>query len=243
MQAALNAFLLGFPTLLSIVNPMSAAFTFRAVTADRSRRERRVLARKVAFFSFVVMIVALWAGSYILAFFGVTLAALRVAGGVIVALSGWERLNAPGAPRGSQTGSGRARRRCGGCCVLPAHSPLHDRARHHCGSGGLGGGHPPPAVRSGVVLPGDERGRSRCGGAHLGVIRFRRYRREPSRTLRQPDRNAPIRLPADVHRRADPDYRDGRCARSVADARELEPTSPLARDLRSQQLQGDPVTG
>jgi multiple antibiotic resistance protein len=95
MQAALNAFLLGFPTLLSIVNPMSAAFTFRAVTADRSRRERRVLARKVAFFSFVVMIVALWAGSYILAFFGVTLAALRVAGGVIVALSGWERLNAP----------------------------------------------------------------------------------------------------------------------------------------------------
>ena len=95
MQEAINAFLLGFPTLLSIVNPLSAAFTFRAVTADRSPRERRLLARKVAMFSAMVMLVALWAGSYILAFFGVTLAALRIAGGLVVALSGWDRLNAP----------------------------------------------------------------------------------------------------------------------------------------------------
>ncbi len=34
-------------------------------------------------------------GSYVLAFFGITLAALRVAGGLVVALSGWGLLNAP----------------------------------------------------------------------------------------------------------------------------------------------------
>ena len=243
MQAALNAFLLGFPTLLSIVNPMSAAFTFRAVTADRSRRERRVLARKVAFFSFVVMIVALWAGSYILAFFGVTLAALRVAGGVIVALSGWERLNAPERREALKQAQAAPAEGAEDVAFYPLTLPFTTGPGTIAVAVALGAGTRAPAVRSGVVLPGDERGRSRCGGAHLGVIRFRRYRREPSRTLRQPDRNAPIRLPADVHRRADPDYRDGRCARSVADARELEPTSPLARDLRSQQLQGDPVTG
>ena len=41
------------------------------------------------------MMVALWAGSFVLAFFGITLAALRVAGGLVVALSGWRLLNAP----------------------------------------------------------------------------------------------------------------------------------------------------
>ena len=41
------------------------------------------------------MSVALWAGSYVLAIFGITLAALRVAGGIVVALSAWNLLNAP----------------------------------------------------------------------------------------------------------------------------------------------------
>jgi multiple antibiotic resistance protein len=42
-----------------------------------------------------VMMGALWAGSYIMAFFGISLAALRVAGGLVVALTGWHLLNAP----------------------------------------------------------------------------------------------------------------------------------------------------
>lgn len=41
------------------------------------------------------MTVALWAGPYVLEFFGITLAALRVAGGIVVALSAWDLLNAP----------------------------------------------------------------------------------------------------------------------------------------------------
>ena len=38
---------------------------------------------------------ALWAGSYVLAFFGVSIAALRDAGGLVLALSGWRLLDAP----------------------------------------------------------------------------------------------------------------------------------------------------
>jgi multiple antibiotic resistance protein len=49
----------------------------------------------VALNSMVVMMGALWAGSYVLAFFGISLAALRVAGGLVVAISGWHMLNAP----------------------------------------------------------------------------------------------------------------------------------------------------
>jgi multiple antibiotic resistance protein len=95
MLEAVHAFLLGFPALFSIVNPISGAFIFRGVTAGRPPEERARLARLVALNSLGVMMGALWAGSYVLSFFGITLAALRVAGGLVVALSGWRLLNAP----------------------------------------------------------------------------------------------------------------------------------------------------
>ncbi len=95
MQAALHAFLLGFPALFSIVNPASAAFIFREVTAEHSPAERIALSRRVAAYSLLVMLVALWAGSYVLGFFGISLAALRVAGGLVVMSNAWEILRAP----------------------------------------------------------------------------------------------------------------------------------------------------
>jgi multiple antibiotic resistance protein len=95
MLEAVHAFLLGFPALFSIVNPISGALIFRSLTASRTPQARATLARLVALNSLGVMMGALWAGSYVLAFFGITLAALRVAGGLVVALSGWRLLNAP----------------------------------------------------------------------------------------------------------------------------------------------------
>jgi multiple antibiotic resistance protein len=95
MIETVNAFLLGFPALFSIVNPISGALIFRSVTESRSHGERALMAKKVAFNSLAVMMLALWAGSYVLAFFGISLAALRVAGGVVVSLSGWQLLHAP----------------------------------------------------------------------------------------------------------------------------------------------------
>ncbi|OYV33366.1 MAG: hypothetical protein B7Z80_24295, partial [Rhodospirillales bacterium 20-64-7] len=53
------------------------------------------LARRVALYSAAVMLVALWAGSYILSFFGITLNALRIAGGIVVAVRAYEMLSAP----------------------------------------------------------------------------------------------------------------------------------------------------
>lgn len=95
MQEAAHAFLLGFPALLSIVNPLAGAFFFREMTTGRSVEQRASLARQVALYSMLTMMGALWAGSFVLAFFGISLAALRVAGGVVVALTGWNLLNQP----------------------------------------------------------------------------------------------------------------------------------------------------
>ncbi len=95
MTGAAAAFLLSFPALFSIVNPPGAAFIFNEVTADLTHAERSVLARKVGLYSLMVMLGALWGGAYVLNFFGISLGALRIAGGAVVALRAWELLDAP----------------------------------------------------------------------------------------------------------------------------------------------------
>ena len=95
MTDLLAAFLLAFPALFSIVNPVTGAFIFREATADRTHAGRVALARRVGLYSLLVMLVALWAGSYVLAIFGISIAALRIAGGLVLALFAWELLGAP----------------------------------------------------------------------------------------------------------------------------------------------------
>jgi multiple antibiotic resistance protein len=92
---ALGAFLLSFPALFSIVNPIGGALIFSQVLADRTHRERSMLARQVGAYSFLVLLVSFGVGAYLLNFFGITLGALRVAGGLVVASRAWSLLNAP----------------------------------------------------------------------------------------------------------------------------------------------------
>jgi multiple antibiotic resistance protein len=95
MLEAVDAFLLAFPALFSIVNPPSAAFIFREVTADRTHAERVHIAGRVGFYSLLVLVVSLWAGSYVIGFLGISIPALRIAGGLVVASSAWGLLNSP----------------------------------------------------------------------------------------------------------------------------------------------------
>lgn len=95
MSEAVQAFLLAASALFSIVNPLGSAFIFGQITADRSHAERSLLARKIGFYSALVMLVALWGGTYVMNFLGVGLPALRIAGGLVVAASAWTLLQAP----------------------------------------------------------------------------------------------------------------------------------------------------
>jgi multiple antibiotic resistance protein len=95
MNGATSAFLLAFPAFFSIVNPPGAAFIFNDVTAHLGDAARRRIAARVGLYSLLVMLGALWGGAYILEFFGISLAALRLAGGAVVALRAWDLLSAP----------------------------------------------------------------------------------------------------------------------------------------------------
>ncbi|GLK69372.1 MarC family protein [Hansschlegelia plantiphila] len=88
----LQNFLLAGSTLFSIVNPMGGALIFAQMTGDRSHADRIALARRIGLYAAAVMLVSLWLGAYLLAFFGITVPALRIAGGLVVATSGWRLL-------------------------------------------------------------------------------------------------------------------------------------------------------
>lgn len=92
---AARAFLLAFPALFSVVNPLGMALIFHETTAEFGVRSQQHLARLVALYGALVMLVAAFAGSYVLTFFGISLAALRLAGGAVVAIRAWELLATP----------------------------------------------------------------------------------------------------------------------------------------------------
>ncbi|KST60634.1 hypothetical protein AO398_13155 [Methylobacterium sp. GXS13] len=91
----IQQFLLALSGLIAIVNPIGGAFIFAQVTSAYSHAERVLLSRKIGVYAALVMLGALWAGTAILNFFGVTLAALRIAGGLVVMSSAWTQLNRP----------------------------------------------------------------------------------------------------------------------------------------------------
>ena len=88
-------FLFGFGTLFAIINPYGLSFIFLDRTLALSDSERKIVAKRVAISAFCVLAVSLVAGATILGFFGITLPALRIGGGLVVAVSGWMMLHEP----------------------------------------------------------------------------------------------------------------------------------------------------
>ena len=95
VETAVGAFLFGFPALFSIVNPIGGALIFHTVTGARPQAEKRRMALRIGCYSLAVLLASLWLGGYILNFFGVSLSALRIAGGLVVAVQAWSLLMQP----------------------------------------------------------------------------------------------------------------------------------------------------
>ena len=87
-----NAFLLAFSSLFSIINPVGGALIFDSFTRGFSHARRTKVAARVGLYSLLIMFGALWGGVYVLNFFGVSLDALRIAGGLVVTTMGWRQL-------------------------------------------------------------------------------------------------------------------------------------------------------
>src|SRR6516164_9831514 len=85
--------LLVYAALLPIVNPFGMAPIFASMTFRYGVPVRRTMAMRVAINGMVLLIASLFIGSYVLDFFGVSIAAVQMGGGLVVMISGWRILN------------------------------------------------------------------------------------------------------------------------------------------------------
>lgn len=91
----LSAFIYTFTTLVPVINPFSGAMFFVTLSSHLSDSDRAYVAGRIAIFSFVILVVCLFAGHLILSFFGISVGVLRCAGGMVLFAAGWNALNAP----------------------------------------------------------------------------------------------------------------------------------------------------
>lgn len=92
VQPWLEVYLSGLVTLFAMMNPPAAVPLFLTLTTGMSHGDQAAIARRAAVNSAVVLLVCLAAGALVLEFFSISLAALRVAGGMIIAFLGFRLL-------------------------------------------------------------------------------------------------------------------------------------------------------
>ena len=78
--------------LFPIVNPIGNTPIFLSLTSGLSAQGRTSLARMVAVNGLILILVSIFIGTYILAFFGISLPVVQVGGGLIVISTGWTLL-------------------------------------------------------------------------------------------------------------------------------------------------------
>lgn len=103
LRGVVQGALLAFATLFPIVNPLGIAPIFLSLTRDLSHLERRRLARQVATNGLLLLLASLVLGDVVLAFFGVSIPVVQIAGGLVVATMGWRLLQAPDEDQESRT--------------------------------------------------------------------------------------------------------------------------------------------
>lgn len=79
--------------LFSLINPLSALPIYLGLTQDDSEEYKVRMLKKTCIYILIICLVSYYLGVYLLHFFGITIPALRVAGGLIIFRSGWQLLN------------------------------------------------------------------------------------------------------------------------------------------------------
>ncbi|MGB5988309.1 MAG: MarC family protein [Marinifilaceae bacterium] len=88
----MNLFLLSFAALFSVINPLGTLPIFIGLTKDKQKKEVISTALWTVINTFIILVISFFLGNYLLKFFGISLASLRITGGIIIASSGFALL-------------------------------------------------------------------------------------------------------------------------------------------------------
>jgi multiple antibiotic resistance protein len=92
MLEAAKSILLVLVALFPIVDPLGGSPFFLALTKEYAPEARKVLSWRIAINSFFLLVGSYFVGTYILAFFGISVPVVQVGGGLIVIAMGWTLL-------------------------------------------------------------------------------------------------------------------------------------------------------
>ncbi len=82
----------GLLSLVTMTNPLSKVPLFISISQDLDDASKKLLAKKACIYAFFVMLGALLIGTLVLQLFGISYAALRIAGGFTISLMGYRML-------------------------------------------------------------------------------------------------------------------------------------------------------
>ena len=84
----MDLFIYLFAALFSVLNPIGTVPIFVALTQDDSSAERSRISLWTGINVFIILVISLFIGQYLLSFFGISIDALRIAGGFVIFNSG-----------------------------------------------------------------------------------------------------------------------------------------------------------
>lgn len=93
MDGFVALFFSAFAALFSVVNPLGAMPIFISMTAGESDAYRNNTAKRAGIYFVIILVISFLVGSYILDFFGISISAMRIAGGLIILSSGYALLS------------------------------------------------------------------------------------------------------------------------------------------------------
>lgn len=86
--------LLYLTSFFTLMNPIGTMPVFLSMTSDLSKRERRATAMKAVLTAAFALILFAFLGEYLFNFFGISVAGLKVVGGILFFIIGYDMLNA-----------------------------------------------------------------------------------------------------------------------------------------------------
>lgn len=94
MTDLLEYTLIAFTSLFTMVNPLGIIPVYTSLTSDLSSREARKVAYKSIFTALIILSIFAVTGKFIFEFFAISVHSLKVVGGVIFFMTGYDMLQA-----------------------------------------------------------------------------------------------------------------------------------------------------
>lgn len=125
VSTALASFAAVFAALFPVINPLGDGPIFLNMVQGCSEGVRKKLARSVAINCFLMLLGSMLIGPQLLLFFGISLPALKLAGGAVVIAMGWNLLSQQGSSdHGTNSSSEITDVSAGGSAFFPLTMPL-----------------------------------------------------------------------------------------------------------------------